>query len=146
MFDYDGRLERFRASLAEHDLTAAFLVPSADLEYLTGIPRVRNFIDDDQPTDQLQGCFIGTNGEMVVIARAGQWMLECGKELRRQNLLTVALGDSILPVLREAGGVVGVNSRLAVAHDAPFEHVEQLREAFPSMTLVSTFSIVTGMR
>src|SRR5690242_19453893 len=69
--DYQGRINRFRQQLATAAVDVAFLPISADLEYLTGIPRdMPNFGATLYPGRWLEGAFISqTAGPILTLPR-----------------------------------------------------------------------------
>jgi len=69
--DYHGRINRFRQQLATAGVDVAFLPISADLEYLTGIPRdMPNFGATLYPGRWLEGAFISqTAGPILTLPR-----------------------------------------------------------------------------
>src|SRR3954467_13089796 len=69
--DYSGRLKRFRQQLAAAQVDVAFLPISADLQYLTGIPRdMPNFGAVIYPGRWLEGAFITqTAGPIITLPR-----------------------------------------------------------------------------
>lgn len=65
--DYAGRLNRFRQQMAAASVEVAFLPISADLQYLTGIPRdMPNFGMTLYPGRWLEGAFITQSVEPIV--------------------------------------------------------------------------------
>src|SRR3981081_2433862 len=69
--DYEGRVNRFRQQMAAASVDIAFLPISADLQYLTGIPRdMPNFGAVIYPGRWLEGAFI-TRTEGPCLRRRG---------------------------------------------------------------------------
>jgi Xaa-Pro dipeptidase len=69
--DYEGRLTRFRQQMTAASVDVAFLPISADLQYLTGIPRdMPNFGMTLYPGRWMEGAFITqTAGPIVTLPR-----------------------------------------------------------------------------
>lgn len=69
--DYEGRLRSFREQLAVAAVDVAFLPPSADLQYLTGIPRdMPNYGAVLYPGRFLEGAFVTqTAGPVIMLPR-----------------------------------------------------------------------------
>src|SRR5258706_9313654 len=69
--DYEGRLSRFRQQMATSNVDLAFFSISADLHYLTGIPRdMPNFGAVLYPGRWLEGAFITRQaGPVIVLPR-----------------------------------------------------------------------------
>ena len=69
--DYEGRVNRFRQQMAAASVDIAFLPISADLQYLTGIPRdMPNFGAVIYPGRWLEGAFITqTAGPIITLPR-----------------------------------------------------------------------------
>src|SRR5947209_2424444 len=69
--DYTGRLQRFRQQMAAAGVNVAFLPISADLSYLTGIPRdMPNFGATLYNGRWLEGAFVTQDtGPIIVLPR-----------------------------------------------------------------------------
>src|SRR5712691_13316381 len=69
--DYEGRVNRFRQQMAAASVDIAFLPISADLQYLTGIPRdMPNFGATLYPGRWLEGAFVTqTAGPIITMPR-----------------------------------------------------------------------------
>ena len=66
------RLAKFRATLEQQGLDAAFLMMSGDMQYLTGVLRQpHNPTDDDKHGDELYGAFITQDRAVFVVPRMG---------------------------------------------------------------------------
>lgn len=146
LFDYGARLERFVERLAAQALSAAFLPESADLEYLTGVPRIRNFSDRDIPAEELTGCFIGADGQVLFLIRRGQWMLEAGPLLRGTEHLEFSWDDDVVATLREAGRRVGAGEAIALGDGLVFRQAELLKQAFPASELRPLADLMSELR
>src|SRR3954447_25470607 len=66
--DYEGRLSRFRQQMNRDHVDLAFLPMSADLQYLTGIPRdMPNFGATLYVGRWMEGAFITPNAGPVIM-------------------------------------------------------------------------------
>jgi len=65
---YTGRIDRFRASMAERGWHAALLTPSGDMEYVTGIRRRRPSATENHMHGDWLGGVLVTSDEAIAVA------------------------------------------------------------------------------
>ena len=118
---YD-RLAALRSAVAHAGLSGAFLAPGADLEYLTGIPRVRFMSDRDRQLDDVQGCCVGLRGDPVFVVTHSEWNMEAGLSNLAGSVVRYDRSEHVAAI-REAISRAGIDGgRIAVSDDMMFAH------------------------
>jgi Xaa-Pro dipeptidase len=146
--DYAGRLKRFRQQMAAASVDMAFVPISADLQYLTGIPRdMPNYGAVLYPGRWLEGAFIGQNaGPIVTLPRmTAEFHME-----------GVALGDVRVIADRDdpfavARGVLaafklGDKPRIALGNHAWAETAVNLQKLLPGAIFSSATDLTRPLR
>jgi Xaa-Pro aminopeptidase len=145
--DHDARLDAFRERLAGAGLSAAFLPESADVEYLTGVPRARNVADPAWDAEVLvEGCFIGLEAGPLFLLTHSEWSLPAELALRRFEVRHMPAEEDPRDWLRDAARSVDAGDRIGVGDHTPFRQAELLREALPGTALVPASEHVLALR
>jgi Xaa-Pro aminopeptidase len=146
--EHAHRLAAFRDNLASGGVSGAFLPESADVEYLTGVPRVRQEFDPYwDPELDAQGCFVGVARDPVfVIPHLSQWECEAGSRLDGWDTLKVAIESDPVFSLREGARAVGIRGAMAVGAETPFRQLQALASALPDVRLVPASDFVSPLR
>jgi Xaa-Pro aminopeptidase len=141
------RLKRLIAALHSHEVGVMFLPPSADLEYLTGVPRLKHESDPSWDRSVLaQGCLIGQVSDPIFLLGHGEWALEVRSLLAAHDVRLVSAGSDPIQELRKAGKDAGLTTRLAIGDWTSFRQVEALREAFPDSEFVPASPLTLPLR
>jgi Xaa-Pro aminopeptidase len=144
---YPERLQRLWRSLEELEVEAMFLPPSADLEYLTGVPRLKHESDPSWDKSGLaQGCLIARDRSPVFLLGHGEWRLEVLGMLEHEDVHMVSAGSDPIAHLQTVGRTTQVRRRLAVGDWTSFRQVEALQTAFPEAELVPASQLMLPLR
>ena len=144
---HDARLARVRERMADAGISALFLAESADLEYLTGMPRAHHELDRVwDPYEMVQGCFVGVENGPLFLFSETQWAGEAAATAAAYETRQMPLDGDPVEWLRDAGGAIGVDQRLAVSSWTPFRQIELLRQALPSATFVEATDLILPLR
>ncbi|NPV66004.1 MAG: aminopeptidase P family protein [Anaerolineae bacterium] len=146
--NYSERQQRFQEALG-HSADLAFLPVSADLQYLTGVPRdFPNFGATIHPGAWLEGLWMAPQGAPLLAlprmtAEFGGLADSTGVELR-------ILGDHDDPaaLVREIAARFGVppGPRIALGDRARAETASRLHAIFPGATFVSATDLLRPLR
>ena len=146
---HSDRIHRFQGLLAEHaDL--AFLPISADLQYLTGVPRdVPNYGLTIHPGDWLEGAFISPTQQPVL--PLSRMSAEFGGLNRLEGTIDLrVLGDWDDPSALVRDILVGfglpANPRIAIGETAEAETAIHLQHIVPDAHFVSATAILRQLR
>jgi len=141
------RLAAFRKRLAAAGVSAAFLPESANVEYLTGVPRSRNVTDPAWDAELLvEGCFIGADAGPLFLFTHSEWSLPAAAAVARWEARHMpATGDPVA-WLRDAARAVGVDGTLGVDDRITFRQAEALRAALPDIRFVPVSEHVLALR
>jgi Xaa-Pro dipeptidase len=156
---YAARLARAGARMRERDVDLLFLPPSADLEYLTGVPLPRPFWAGDGDVFRLveaDGGFVAPEGEVALTYAESVWSRAVRAHLDRWEARTIeddwplwrlhAPGRVVELFRAAAASLVGEPERIAIGDWTPLRQLELLREACPGAELVAAGDLVTGLR
>ncbi len=146
--DYEGRLKRFRQQMAAASVDVAFLPISADLQYLTGIPRdMPNYGAVLYPGRWMEGAWIGQfAGPIVTLPRmTAEFHME-GVSLGdvrviadRDDPFTVARG--VLSAFK-----LGEKPRIALGNHAWAETAVALQKLIPGALFSSATDLMRPLR
>ena len=147
MPDHGARLSALRGRMEEEGISAVFLPESADLEYLTGVPRARHVTDPawDGEVD-VEGCFIGLHAGPVFLFTHSEWSLPAAAAVSPYETLRMPPRDDPVEWLARAASTVGVSGSLAVGDRTPFRQVEALRLAIADATFTEASGLVLPLR
>jgi Xaa-Pro aminopeptidase len=147
MPDFARRLDTFRQGLDRAGAGGAFLAQSADVEYLTGVPRARNVTDADwDPEVLVEGCFIGLERGPLFIFTHSEWSIPAAGAAARYEKRHMPPDEDAGGWLREAARAVGANGVLAISDHLPFRQLEALRAALGDISFVPASPIVMPLR
>jgi Xaa-Pro aminopeptidase len=147
MPDFARRLDVFRAGLDRAGVGGAFLAQSADVEYLTGVPRARNVTDPDWDAEVLvEGCFIGLERGPLFLFTHSEWSIPAAATAARYETRHMPPDEDAAGWLRDAAGAVGAGTVLAVSDHLPFRQLEALRSALGETEFVPVSPIVMPQR
>lgn len=147
MPDFARRLDAFREGLAAAGVSAAFLPQSADVEYLTGVPRARNVTDPDWDREVLvEGCFVGLEWAPLFLFTHSEWSIPAAAGSGPYETREMPPDDDPVAWLREAAGAAGAGAVVAIGDHLPFRQLEALRAALPGTTFVPVSPIVMPLR
>lgn len=146
--DYEGRLQRFRQQLTAASVDVAFLPVSADLQYLTGIPRdMPNFGATLYPGRWLEGAFItATAGPVVTLPRmTAEFHME-GVSLG--NVRVIADRDDPVAVARDVLSTfkLGDTPHIALGNHAWAETSIMLQRLYPGAIFESATDLLRPLR
>ncbi len=147
MPDYQRRLDSFRTRLEAVGVSAAFLPESADLEYLTGVPRARHVSDPAWDAEvAVEGCFIGLRGTPVFLFTHSEWSLPAAAAVEPYEVMRMPPTDNPVDWLRRAARTVGANGTVGLGDRVPFSQVQALHEALADTHLVTASEYVLELR
>ena len=146
--DYEGRLKRFQQQLASASVDVAFLPVSADLQYLTGIPRdIPNYGATLYQGRWMEGAWIGQNARPIVTIP---------RMTAEFHMEGVALGDVRVIADRDdpltfARGVLetfklGDKPRIAVGNHAWAETAINLQKLVPGVLFAAATDLMRPLR
>ncbi len=146
--DYQGRLKRFREQMANAGVDIAFLPISADLQYLTGIPRdMPNYGAVLYPGRWLEGVFVSqTAGPIVTLPRmTAEFHME-GVSLG--DVRVIADRDDPFTVARSVLDTFkpGDKPRIALGNHAWAETAVNLQKLLPGAIFSSASDLVRPLR
>jgi Xaa-Pro dipeptidase len=148
MMSFEERIARFQTLLgAQAD--AAFFPHSADLQYLTGVPRdIPNFGRTIHPGEWLEGAWIAPDKPPVLTLP--RMSAEFNGLNKMQNIQIRVLGDWDDPSAMVADILKGFNlpakPRIAVCETAHAETVIHLQKLLPDAVFVSGTAILRELR
>jgi Xaa-Pro aminopeptidase len=147
MPDHAARLAAFRARLLAADLSGAFLPESADVEYLTGVPRARNVNDPawDRELD-VEGCFIGLDAGPLFLFTHSEWSLPAAAAAARWDARHMPADGEPARWLADAARACGVGARLGVGDRTTLRQLGALRRALPDAAFVPCSEHVLALR
>jgi Xaa-Pro aminopeptidase len=144
------QIKKFRGLLAEvADL--AFLPPSADLQYLTGVPRdIPNYGAVIHPGDWLEGAWLSPNPNHPPVLALPRMTVEFGGLKHVQSVEARILDDWGNPASLVAEIVAALDlppaPRIAISDKTSGETVVALQSLLPKATFVSATAILRRMR
>jgi len=146
--DYEGRVNRFRQQMAAASVDIAFLPISADLQYLTGIPRdMPNFGAVIYPGRWLEGAFITqTAGPIITLPRMTAENHYGGA--LTGNVRVIADRDDPMAVGREVLSAFkpGDKPRIALGNYALGETAVNLQKLLPGVVFSSATELLRPLR
>lgn len=145
---FEERIARFQTLLGNH-ADVAFFPMSADLHYLTGVPRdIPNFGRTIHPGEWLEGAWITPKHQPVLTLP--RMSAEFNGLNRLQNIQMRVLGDWDDPSAMVADILKGFNlpakPRVAVSETAHAETVIHLQRLLPDAVFVSGTAILRELR
>ncbi|MGB1286608.1 MAG: M24 family metallopeptidase [Aggregatilineales bacterium] len=146
--DYAGRIKEFQSKLAGvADL--AFFPISADLQYLTGVPRdIPNYGRNIHPGEWLEGAWIPGEGDPVLALP--RMTAEFGGLDRMTGIDLRVLGDHDAPTAMVRDILNGFNlpdnPRIAIADLTHGDSIVHLQAIVPDAKFVSGTELLSGMR
>jgi Xaa-Pro dipeptidase len=148
MAEYEARLARFQALLADH-ADAAFFPISSDLQYLTGVPRdIPNFGAVMHPGAWLEGAWLTPNQPPILLLP--RMTAQFGGLERMQGIEIRVLGDWDDPSELVSDILKGFNlpdePRIATSNYATGETVVGLQKIVPSAKFSSATDILRQLR
>jgi len=152
--DYQGRLRRLQAAMAERDITAIFLPRGANLFYLTGVRRqLEHGTDHNAYGDWLAGGYLGQTGpaQLVVPRMGGGFFLaEAEGKPWIADVRLVMEAERPAEVLRQTLAALGLGgagrARLAVDERAWAQWTLAVGELFPHVELVNANDLIAPLR
>ncbi len=133
--------------MASGGIPAVFLPESADLEYLTGVPRARHVTDPAWDAEiDVEGCFIGLDGDPVFLFTHSEWSLPAAAAVAPYEVLRMPAEDDPVEWLRRGARRVGADGVLAIGDRTPFRQVEALRRALPGVRFQAGSALVLELR
>jgi len=128
-------------------LTAVFLPESADLEYLTGVPRARHVTDPAWDVEaDVEGCFVGVSADPVFLFTHSEWSIPAAAAAGAYEVLRMPAEDDPAVWLARAAASVGADGVVGVGDRTPFRQLEVLRTALPEARLTPASSLVLELR
>ncbi len=154
--DYQGRLTKVQAAMAERGVTAMFLPRGANLFYLTGVRRqLEHGTDHNAYGDWLAGGYLGPSGpvELVVPRMGGQFFVgEAEGKPWLGGVRLIQEGERPDAVLRQTlaglgvGGGGGGRARVAVDERAWARWTIAAAALFPGIELVDANELIAPLR
>lgn len=151
--DYQGRLARVRAAMAEQEIAAMFLPRAANLFYLTGVRRqVEHGTDHNAYGDWLSGGYFGQDGPVrLVVPRMGgsYFIAEAAGKPWCDEVRLIQEAEAPREVLRQTLASFGFGAgRVRVAVDErSWAHLTiALGELFPQVEVVNASEIIAPLR
>ena len=146
MFDYAERRRRLGERLEAEGIAALFLAPSADLEYLTGVPRhIPNFGEVAYAHGWVTGAFFRPGAEPVFVVPR----MFAAFDLRERpdaELIVVNEADDGRALFDRAAGAVGATGTVAVGDRVWAETTLELARIFGIERLRTGSALVNEMR
>jgi Xaa-Pro dipeptidase len=146
--NYEARMRRFQEALAAQNIDLAFFPISADLQYLTGIPRdMPNFGNTMYHGGWIEGLFITASGrQMFTLTRmTATFHLDTSQHA---DVRVLAEPADPLVLVREVMQTLGIptNARIAVGERTWAEALINLRVVLPDATFVSATDLLRRQR
>jgi Xaa-Pro aminopeptidase len=147
---YEPRLQRVREGMDKASIAAIYLMPSGDLEYVTGLRRRRpGATTGHQHGDWLTGALVTSSNCVVVTSHLASHFMH--SQMPGKPWLTdfvhIPEGGDLDAVARRLIDAHGLGrARVAVPREARAETMLRLQALFPAMMFTLTAELITPLR
>lgn len=148
MIDYTKRLQTVQSKMGEHSVDLLFLSPSANLHYVTGIPRDEpNFGNTIYPGEWLTGAWIPQSGEPILTLPRMLAEFHMGEVTGYDIRILPDAGDPLDMVSEVIASLnIQPNARVALEDRSWAELLLNLKSVLPNTTLSLASEILMPLR